>query len=342
MKRIFALLSAVALALTLVACGEASGSTSSSGQSSGDTITIKLPHCYVEGHPLTDTLQNFFKPELESRSNGRLTVDIYPNSTLATEEQIYEGLRNNTYEMGVVGTIFQDRIPSVAAFQLPFLFTDYDQARAALYEGDYGYQLIGDVASLGFTVNGIVPDGFRVMTMNKKVESLADMHGLKMRMPNLEIMVEIGNYLGFAVTPMSMTEVFSALEQGVIDGQENPPSTIRSQGWYEIQDYLLVSNHVFTSLFLCVNNDFYNSLDSELQNILDEVIDETCAQIWDTAQTQAQEDLDYMSSEGGIEVYEPSDSFRQEMVEATAPMYDNMYETAPEVEEVINAIQAIQ
>lgn len=306
MKRIFALLSAVAMALTLVACGEASGSTSSSGQSSGDTITIKLPHCYVEGHPLTDTLQNFFKPELESRSNGRLTVDIYPNSTLATEEQIYEGLRNNTYEMGVVGTIFQDRIPSVAAFQLPFLFTDYDQARAALYEGDYGYQLIGDVASLGFTVNGIVPDGFRVMTMNKKVESLADMHGLKMRMPNLEIMVEIGNYLGFAVTPMSMTEVFSALEQGVIDGQENPPSTIRSQGWYEIQDYLLVSNHVFTSLFLCVNNDFYNSLDSELQNILDEVIDETCAQIWDTAQTQAQEDLDYMSSEGGIEVYEPS------------------------------------
>ena len=176
MKRIFALLSAVAMALTLVACGEASGSTSSSGQSSGDTITIKLPHCYVEGHPLTDTLQNFFKPELESRSNGRLTVDIYPNSTLATEEQIYEGLRNNTYEMGVVGTIFQDRIPSVAAFQLPFLFTDYDQARAALYEGDYGYQLIGDVASLGFTVNGIVPDGFRVMTMNKKVESLADMH----------------------------------------------------------------------------------------------------------------------------------------------------------------------
>lgn len=103
------------------------------------------------------------------------------------------------------------------------------------------------------------------------------MHGLKMRMPNLEIMVEIGNYLGFAVTPMSMTEVFSALEQGVIDGQENPPSTIRSQGWYEIQDYLLVSNHVFTSLFLCVNNDFYNSLDSELQNILDEVIDETCS-----------------------------------------------------------------
>ena len=188
MKRIFALLSAVAMALTLVACGEASGSTSSSGQSSGDTITIKLPHCYVEGHPLTDTLQNFFKPELESRSNGRLTVDIYPNSTLATEEQIYEGLRNNTYEMGVVGTIFQDRIPSVAAFQLPFLFTDYDQDRAALYDGDYGYQLIGDVASIGFTVNGIVPDGFRVMTMNKKVESLADMHGLKMRMPNLEIL----------------------------------------------------------------------------------------------------------------------------------------------------------
>lgn len=87
---------------------------------------------------------------------------------------------------------------------------------------------------------------------------------------------------------MAMTEVFSALEQNVIDGQENPPSTIRTQGWYEIQDYLLVSNHVFTSLFLCVNSAFYDSLDPELQGILDEVIDETSSKIWDSAKEQAQ------------------------------------------------------
>ena len=117
------------------------------------------------------------------------------------------------------------------------------------------------------------------MTLNKKVESLADLKGLKLRMPNLEVMVNIGNCLGCAVTPMAMTEVFSALEQKVIDGQENPPSTIRTQGWYEIQDYLLVSNHVFTSLFLCANSNFYNSLDSELQGILDEVISETSAKM---------------------------------------------------------------
>ena len=346
MKRLIALMSALAMLLALTACGGSGGSEENaggdSGEAAGETYTIKLPHCYVDGHPLTDTLLNYFKPELESRSNGRITVDIYPNSTLATEEQIYEGLRNNTYEMGVVGTIFQDRIPSVAAFQLPFLFTDYSQARAALYEGDYGQQLIGDVASLGFTVNGIVPDGFRVMTMNKKVESLADMQGLKMRMPNLEIMVDIGNYLGFAVTPMAMTEVFSALEQGVIDGQENPPSTIRSQGWYEIQDYLMVSNHVFTCLFLCVNSEFYNSLDAELQGILDEVIDETSLQIWEKAEAQAQDDLDFMDAESDIEVYYPSDEFRQEMVDATSPMYDDMYEKAPEVESIIDAIRSIE
>ena len=251
MKKFFALLLAMSMALSLAACGnQNSGGTSDNDSADVKPITIKLPHCYSEGHPLTDTLENYFKPELESRSGGRLVVDLYPNSTLATEEQIYEGLRNNTYEMGVVGTIFQDRIPSVATFQLPFLFNDFDQAKKALYEEDYGHQLIGDVASLGFTVNGIVPDGFRVMTLNKKVESLADLKGLKLRMPNLEVMVNIGNCLGCAVTPMAMTEVFSALEQKVIDGQENPPSTIRTQGWYEIQDYLLVSNHVFTSLFL--------------------------------------------------------------------------------------------
>ena len=343
MKRMFALLLSLTMVFSLTACGGGNEESSSGGsEASGETITIKLPHCYSEGHPLTDTLENFFKPELESRSGGRLTVDLYPNSTLATEEQIYEGLRNNTYEMGVVGTIFQDRIPSVATFQLPFLFSDFDQAREALYEQDYGQQLIGDVASLGFTVNGIVPDGFRVMTLNRKAESLADLKGLKLRMPNLEVMVKIGECLGCAVTPMAMTEVFSALEQNVIDGQENPPSTIRTQGWYEIQDYLLVSNHVFTSLFLCVNSAFYDSLDPELQGILDEVIDETSSKIWDSAKEQAQADLDFMDAEADIEVYSPSDTFKQEMIDATASMYDDMYATCPEVEEIVTAIRAIE
>ena len=344
MKKFFALLLAMSMALSLAACGNKASSGGTSDNDSADVkpITIKLPHCYSEGHPLTDTLENYFKPELESRSGGRLVVDLYPNSTLATEEQIYEGLRNNTYEMGVVGTIFQDRIPSVATFQLPFLFNDFDQAKKALYEEDYGHQLIGDVASLGFTVNGIVPDGFRVTTLNKNVESLADLKGLKLRMPNLEVMVNIGNCLGCAVTPMAMTEVFSALEQKVIDGQENPPSTIRTQGWYEIQDYLLVSNHVFTSLFLCANSNFYNSLDSELQGILDEVISETSAKIWDSAKEKAQEDLDYMATEGGIEVYYPSDAFKQEMIDATASMYDDMYAKCPEVKDIVAAIREIQ
>ena len=343
MKRMFALLLSLTMVFSLTACGGGNEESSSGGsEASGETITIKLPHCYSEGHPLTDTLENFFKPELESRSGGRLTVDLYPNSTLATEEQIYEGLRNNTYEMGVVGTIFQDRIPSVATFQLPFLFSDFDQAREALYEQDYGQQLIGDVASLGFTVNGIVPDGFRVMTLNRKAESLADLKGLKLRMPNLEVMVKIGECLGCAVTPMAMTEVFSALEQNVIDGQENPPSTIRTQGWYEIQDYLLDSNHVFTSLFLCVNSAFYDSLDPELQGILDEVIDETSSKIWDSAKEQAQADLDFMDAEADIEVYYPSDTFKQEMIDATASMYDDMYATCPEVEEIVTAIRAIE
>lgn len=349
MKRSFALLLALVMVLSLAACGGAQGGSQSGNQGgqsqdSGQAapITIKLPHCYSDGHPLTDTLENYFKTELESRSGGRLLVELYPNSTLATEEQIYEGLRNNTYEMGIVGTIFQDRIPSVATFQLPFLFTDFDQARTALYEKEYGQQLIGDVASLGFTVSGIVPDGFRVMTLNRKVESLADLKGLKLRMPNLEVMVNIGNCLGCAVTPMAMTEVFSALEQRVIDGQENPPSTIRTQGWYEIQDYLMVSNHVFTCLFLCVNSNFYNGLDSELQGILDDVIAETSAKIWDSAKEQAQEDLDFMSQEGGTEVYYPSDAFKQEMIAATASMYDDMYGRCPEVKDIVAAIREIQ
>ena len=111
---------------------------------------------------------------------------------LATEEQIYEGLRNNTYEMGVVGTIFQDRIPSVATFQLPFLFSDFDQAREASMNRTTASSSSAMWPPSALRSNGIVPDGFRVMTLNRKAESLADLKGLKLRMPNLEVMVKIG------------------------------------------------------------------------------------------------------------------------------------------------------
>lgn len=343
MRKLISAMMALAMVLSLTACGsgDANEEQGENGTNAEETITIKLPHGYAESHPLNIALEEYFKPEVEERSGGRLTVEIYPNSILATEEQIYEGLRNNTYEMGIIGISFQDLIPSAAALQLPFLFKDFDQARTAMTEYGYGYQLAGDTESLGFKITGITGAGFRVMTLNKKVETMDDFKGLKLRMPNMANMVKIGELLGCAVTPMAMSEIFSALEQGVIDGQENPASSIRANGWYEVQDYLMVSNHVFTPLFFCVSNDFYNSLDDDLRTILDETVTETSNMVWDAMEEQTQEDLDFMASEAEIEVYEPSEELRQAMIDATLPMYTELYEVCPEVEEVVTLIREL-
>lgn len=339
MKKIFSIFLTACMIIGLTACSSSSDS-GTNASTDGESITIKFPHAYPEGHPVADVLEEYFKTELESRSDGRIKVELYPNAVLATEEKIYEGLRNNTYEMGVIGNSFQDVLPSATAIQLPFLFEDLDHAKEALVDNEFGYQLVEGTEEIGFDVKSIITAGFRIISSNKKLETLDDFQGLKLRMPNYENMVKLGETLGCAVTPMSTSEIFSALEQGVIDGQENPASTIRTNGWYEVQDYILVTNHVFTPLYICTSNAFFDSLSEEDQELLMEVIEETTGMIWDDTKTQNDEDLAFL--EGVCDVSYPSDELQVELEDATAPLYDEMFEENPEVEPIVESIKSLR
>ena len=343
MKRFFVVFLALSMAVGMVfLSGCSSASQGGAAATAQKPITIKLPHIYGDGHPTTVAIETFFKKEIEARSNGALIVEPYPNSTLATEEQIYEGLRNGTYEMGMMGIIIQDTLPTVAAFQLPFLFESFDDAKVALLDNGYGLQLLEGIEDQGIKAYTINPDGFRIMTLNRKVESMADFRGFKLRTANYENMIKMGELLGCSVTPMAMTEVFSALEQKVVDGQENPPATIRAAGWYEVQPYMMVSNHVFSPNFTCINLNFYNSLSDELKAVIDEVCYEMTDVIWALAIESAKTDIEYMESNADLEVYYPSDEFRQGMIESIAPLYETLYQNSPRAKEIVEAIIALR
>ena len=317
----------------------AQAETAAPAAPAAESVTLKFPHIFPDGDPIADTLTEFFKPELEKRTEGRVIVELYPNSTLAGEEGIYEGLRNDTYEMGITANVFQDRVPQIAITQHPFLFSDFATAKKFLCDEGWGEKLAAPTKELGFTVRGFSTQGFRVMTLNQKIESLDGFKGFKLRMPNYEYMVKTGESLGCAVTAMAMSEVFSALEQHVIDGQENPPSTIRSMGWYEVQDYLLVTNHVFTPVYMEVNDHFFESLSADDQKALDDVIQETCDILWEKIEATTQDDLDYIASQG-TEVYYPSDEFKAEMVEATSHVYDTIMNDNPDAKAFVEAVRA--
>lgn len=345
MKKSFAKLLAAALVFALLTGCTGTSSTNAPDSGSQEqqedpvaeesSFTIKLPYDYAEGHFESDLLMNFFAPEVETRSNGTLKVECYPGGILGTQEQIYEGVRNGMYEMAIIGVIAQDLMPQVAAFQFPFLFSDFATAKEVLIDEGYGWKLLEGSEEHGFKVLSLNPVGFRVMTLNEKIESIDGFKGFVMRTPTIASMVEIFEDLGCIASPMAMTEVYSGLEQGVIDGQENPPSTIRSSGWYEVQDYMLVSNHVFNPDWLAVNVDFWNQLSDNQKSVLTEVAAEFQEKMWEAAENAEEEDLQFMADNSDIEIYYPSDEFYQEMVDATSGMYEDFYQDMPEYKELI-------
>ena len=340
MKKFMALILTLTTICGLVACGgnskeELKANTDNPATAAEEkTYTIKLPNIYGETHFENAIYKEYFIPQLEERSNGTLKVELYPNSTLATDEEIYAGIRSGVYKMGITSVIFQDLLPQVGALQLPFLFEDFAHAKEYVFDKGYGVKLAEGSEEIGFKVLTCVSNGFRVMTLNKKIESMNDFKGFKMRTANYQNMVDCFTHLGCVVTPMAMSEIFTALEQKVVDGQENPPATIYSSGWYEIQDYMLLSNHVFTPDFLMVNCDFWNNLSDSQRTVLQEVANETAELIWARAEESYFEDVETMKTESGIEVYSPSAEFRQAMVEATSPMYDTFYAAHPEYKDM--------
>lgn len=355
MKKLFASILVVCMMLALfTACGTTESTAPADSQAasaaaveaegttepSSDTVyTIKIPYDYAEGHFESDLLMNFFAPQIEERSGGTLKVECYPGNILGSQEQIYEGVRNGMYEMAVIGVICQDLMPQVAALQFPFLFEDFETAKAVLLDENYGRKILEGCEDYGFKILSFNPVGFRVMTLNEKIESIDGFKGFKMRTPTIANMVQIFENLGCLATPMAMGEVYSGLEQGVVDGQENPPSTIRSSGWYEVQDYMLISNHVFNPDFLVVNVDFWNNLSDAQRAVIEEVSTEFQSKMWEASEKAESDDLQYMIDNSDIEVYYPSAEFKQEMIDATSVMYDNFYNEHPEFKDMVEAMR---
>lgn len=187
MKKSFAKLLAAALVFALLTGCTGTSSTNAPDSGSQEqqedpvaeesSFTIKLPYDYAEGHFESDLLMNFFAPEVETRSNGTLKVECYPGGILGTQEQIYEGVRNGMYEMAIIGVIAQDLMPQVAAFQFPFLFSDFATAKEVLIDEGYGWKLLEGSEEHGFKVLSLNPVGFRVMTLNEKIESIDGFKG---------------------------------------------------------------------------------------------------------------------------------------------------------------------
>lgn len=322
MKKLFSLLLVVVMLLTMAACG---GTPSASDKpaaavGSGDVIEITYGHGFNPGTPQARSAEEF-KARVEKESEGRIVVNLFPSGQLGSAKDMFESMQMGTQEIALLPTArISGFSPTLQIFDLPFLFPDKETAYE-IFDGEVGAQLLATLDSTGVKGLAIYEDGFKHFTCNTNLETLADFSGKKFRTMESPIIMEQFKTLGANPVPVDFAELYNALQQGTVDGQENPLVTIDSVKLYEVQDYLLLSSHAYLGHVFLVSGSWYDALDPELQEIISRNAKDIAG--WER-DLVAQEEATYLETikASGTTVIELSDAERAKMKEATASVYD--------------------
>ncbi|MDR3048258.1 MAG: DctP family TRAP transporter solute-binding subunit [Elusimicrobiota bacterium] len=230
-----------------------------------------------------------FKRMVEERTNGRFKISIYPNEQLAsgdqtkTLEMLYQGIN----ELDIHSAMIHNNVePKLTACFMPWIFTKgYESVDQYVFNNGTGGQKIKElIAAKGAVPLALGENGFRQITNNKlAIHKPSDFKGMKFRVPSVTILVDLYKMLGADPVSMSFSEVFTALQQGTIDGQENPLGIISSSKLYEVQKFLTIANYSYDPIVLSASKKFWDSLSAEDQKIFQDAATEAMkAQVIET------------------------------------------------------------
>ena len=208
--------------------------------------TLRLGHNISTTSPYHLAAEHFAGLVAE-RTNGRITVQVFPAGALGNERDMIEGLQIGSLDLVITSTgPLGNFVPEIYALDLPFLFRDYDHARTVL-DGEIGQELLGKIGENDLVGLAWSENGFRHITNSQRpIRTPADLQGIKLRTMENRVHMAAFTGMGAAPTPMAFPELFGALQQGVVDGQENPVTVITAAKFWEVQKYVSLTGHVYS------------------------------------------------------------------------------------------------
>jgi tripartite ATP-independent transporter DctP family solute receptor len=249
---------------------------------------LKWAHVYETGEPY-HTQALWAAEEIKKRTDGRYQIDVFPASQLGNENQINEGLGLGTVDMIYTGVAFAGSIHKpVAITNAPYVLRDFEHWK--LYRDS---QLFRDIAK-GYEdktkhkVMSLTYYGQRMVTANKEIKKPEDMKGMKLRVPPAPLFLMFTKSVGANATPIAFAEVYLALQQGTVDGQENPLPTIMAKKFYEVQSHIMLSGHITESLLVIVGNHVWSKLSDPDKKAFSEVLIEAAAKATDQIRASEQ------------------------------------------------------
>ncbi|UOR10229.1 DctP family TRAP transporter solute-binding subunit [Halobacillus amylolyticus] len=316
MKKITLSLFLVGMAVICSAC-----SIGTLGASGEEVKTMRLAVVTSEDRSLTKGLYKF-QEIVEKKTNGKINVEVYPNGVLGGDREVLEGLQLNTIQGTTISTgPIAQFAPRFQIFDLPFLFPDKESAYDIL-DGPIGDELLKDLPEQNLIGLSYMENGFRQLTNNvKEIDSVEDIEGLDIRTLQNELHMDIWSELGANPTPISYTELYLALEQGTVDGQENPVGNVVTANFYEVQQYLTKTNHVYNASVFMVSKPFWESLTEKQREIMSKAAIQARDYQREINQKESEEAYDFLR-EKGMTITELAEEQRQEMIEAVQPVYE--------------------
>lgn len=317
MKKVIYFFGVLTFLFLLVACANSEEPASSANGESGENqgtgvIEWKMGHLADENHIWHKTAVQFAE-SVKEKTNGQLVITIYPNNALGGETDTINAIAAGTADMVISGETLQNWAPKAALMAVPYTFRDLDHVKKVV-EGDIGEEIKEEIHDkAGLTALYYHTRAPRNLTSNKPIQSPEDLKGFKMRVPNVPLFLNAWKAAGANPQVMDFNEVFTGIQQGVIDGQENPVDLIQSGGLYEVQKYVNRTEHVYSWIYVLVGNKQWEALTDEQRSAVLEAAreaQELGAQLFEEEIAKIEEEL----KQEGMEFVEvDQEAFRQAM-----------------------------
>lgn len=287
-------------------------------------IVIKFSHVVSPDTPKGKAAE-MFKKLAEERTKGRVKVEVYPNSQLYKDKEELEALQLGAVQMlapslakfGPLG------VKDFEVFDLPYIFPSKDVLRAVT-DGAIGRSLLKKLESKGIVGLGYWDNGFKIMSANKPLKAPADFRGVKMRIQSSKVLDAQMRALGALPQVMAFSEVYQALQTGVVDGTENPPSNMFTQKMHEVQKHATLSNHGYLGYAVIVNKKFWDGLPDDVRALLEGAMNESTRFANAIAQDENDQALAAMKASGKTEFYSLTDAERDAWRKALLPVHTEM------------------
>lgn len=287
-------------------------------------IVIKFSHVAAIDTPKGQAAE-YFKKIVEERTKGKVKVEVFANSTLFKDKEELEALQIGSVQMlaPVPGKFGPLGVKEFEVFDLPYIFKDIDAVHR-FARGPGGASLLKKLDSRGVTGLAYWDNGFRVMSANKPIHTPADMKGLKMRINSSKVNASIMKSVGSQPQSLAFSEVYQALQTGVVDGTEGPLSNLYTQKQYEVQKHVTLSYHTISNYVVVANKKFWDGLPADIRSTLETAIKDATVYNDSVAEKDEAAALAAIKASGKSTVYAPTAAEMDAWAKAMQPVHAEM------------------